>query len=131
MLQHVLSVLVFMMVSFAVQGMSHFVINKGHFDGVGFMRTDPIIPIGLTVMVIQGLLMSFALATWKGEAVRVADGLWIAFAFGVFLVSYIALVEPSKYSVPSVADWVRVEGLAGVIQFAVFGLLLGWIHTRF
>jgi len=54
----------------------------------------------------------------------------VAGAFGLFLVSYIALVAPAKYTVPSVSSWMMVEGLAGLVQFAIFGVLLGLIHKR-
>lgn len=131
MIQHMLSILAFMVVSFAAQGLSHFVINKDHFAGVGFMRPDPIIPMGLLVMVIQGLVMSLSLQAWRGDAATVTSGLWVALAFGAFLVSYIAIVEPSKYMVPSIISWLRVEALTGAVQFAVFGVILGWIHHKF
>lgn len=52
MLKHMISVVAFMVISFGVQGLSHFVINKSHFDSIGFARPDPLIPLGLLVMVI-------------------------------------------------------------------------------
>lgn len=131
MTSHILSILAFMIVSFTAQGFSHFLINKAHFDAIEFMRPDPIIPLGLFVMVVQGALMSVALQAWKGEAARISDGVWIALFFGGFLVTYIALVEPSKYIVPSLIGWVRVEAIVGTAQFLAFGVLLGWIHQRF
>jgi hypothetical protein len=130
MLKHLSSIAAFMIVSFAVQGLSHFVINVDHFAAVGFLRPDPIIPLGLATMVIQGLIMSLALASWRGNQTTIRHGLMLAWAFGAFLVSYIAIVEPSKYLVPSITSWVTVELVAGLIQFTLFGLLLGFIHLR-
>lgn len=131
MIPHLLSVPAFMLVSFAVQGLSHFVLNADHFAAVSFMRPEPVIPLGLLVMALQGTIMTAALGAWRGDTPRVTDGLLVSLAFGGFLVSYIALVEPSKYTVPSIAGWIRVEAVAGLVQFTVFGILLGWIHTRF
>ena len=131
MVAHLTSVLAFMVVSFAAQGLSHFVINKDHFASIGFMRPDPVLPLGIFGMLIQGVMLSAALRAWKGDAATVVDGLWIGLIFGAFLVSYIAIVEPSKYQVPSIAGWFRVEALVGLVQFAVFGALLGWIHQQF
>jgi len=130
MLKHALSIVAFMVVSFAVQGLSHFVINKAHFDAIGFPRPDPLIPLGLLVMIIQGLILSIALATWRPKMVTLKDGLAVSMTFGIFLVSYIAIVEPSKYIVPSIQSWLMVEGLAGLIQFGLYGVLLGLIHKR-
>ena len=130
MLKHLIAVVGFMVVSFAVQGLSHFVINKEHFAGIGFARPDPIIPLGLLVMVIQGLVLSLALSAWRGDQATIADGVIVAASFGLFLVSYIAIVEPSKYTVPSIGGWLVVEGVAGLVQFGLFGLLLGFIHKN-
>ena len=90
--------------------------------------SDPIIALGLLVMVIQGVVLSVALSAWRGAAASITDGVIVSLTFGLFLVSYIALVEPSKYTVPSVQNWLMVEGSAGLIQFGLFGLLLGLVH---
>jgi len=47
-----------------------------------------------------------------------------------FLVSYVALGEAGKYTVPSVGTWVVVEVIAGCGQFTLFGLLLWLVHRR-
>ncbi len=131
MIVHVFAVIAFMVVSFAAQGLSHFVINKEHFASVGFLRPEPIMALGLAVMVIQGGILSFSLQTWKGEAAKIKDGLSVSLLFGAFLVSYIAFVEPAKYAVPSIADWITVELTVGSLQFVAYCVLLGWIHQRF
>jgi len=52
-----------------------------------------------------------------------------AWLFGAFLVSYIALAEAAKYSVPNVGSWIAVETGVGFVQFSLAGLLLGWAHA--
>jgi hypothetical protein len=131
MIKHLVSVLAFMVVSFAAQGLSHFAINAEHFATISFMRPDPVIPLGLLVMVVQGGLVSLGLHSWRGESARIVDGVLASGAFGAFLVSYIAIVEPSKYQVPSILGWFEVEALVGLAQFAIFGVMLGAIHQRF
>ena len=128
---HILSVLAFMAISFAVQGTSHFVLNKAHYDAISIMRAEAIIPLGLLTMVVQGVILSLALQLWKGSDVSLKDGLIVALGFGLFLGVYIAVTEAAKYDVPSIADWMRVEALASTIQFTVFGLALGFIHKAF
>ena len=128
-LRHVLSVLAFMLASFAAQGLSHFVINAAHFASIDHLRAEPIIPMGLAAMVVQGLIMSVALHQWRGRTARLVDGIIVAGAFGLFLVAYIALVEPAKYTVPNIPTWIGIEAGMGVIQFTLFGLLLGVIHA--
>lgn len=128
---HILSTLGFMVVSFAVQAASHFKINKAHFDAMTLTRENPILPMGMAAMVIQGVIMSLALASWKGSAVTITDGLVLSLVFGLFLLAYIGLAEPAKYSVPSIASWMKVEFAASAVQFTLFGLALGYIHKYF
>lgn len=129
-MKHFLSVLAFMITSFGVQGTSHFAINKDHYAGVEFMRAEPIIPLGILTMIIQGLVLTFALARLAPTRPTIQDGVTVSIAFGLFLASYIVLVEPSKFTVPSTPKWMIVEGLASLIQFAIFGLALGAIHKK-
>lgn len=131
MIVHILSVMAFMLVTFAAQGVSHFVINADHFASIGFLRAEPIMAMGFAVMIIQGAVLSFSLQIWKGDAVQIKEGLLISLIFGAFLVSYIALAEPAKYAVPSITDWLRIELIVGFLQFGIFGLVLGWLHRRF
>lgn len=130
MTKHILSTLAFVIVSFAVQGMSHFVINQAHFASIGFARAEPILAMGVGVMLIEGIIFTLALHAYKPNA-GIKHGLQISLAFGLFLLSYIAIVEPSKYAVPSITNWFIVEASAGIVQFVVFGVILGYIHSKF
>jgi len=131
MLKHLLTVLAFMIVTFGVQGLSHFVINKAHFASIGFARENPIMPLGFAVMIIQGFILSFAMTYVGPNPVTLWSGIILSLTFGLFLGSYIALAEPAKYAAPSVLAWVRVEALASFTQFTIFGALLALIHQRF
>ncbi len=130
MTKHLLSIFAFIIVSFGVQGTSHFVINKEHYAGIDFMRIDPIVALGLLVMLAQGVILTLALSRFSPERVTIHDGVKVSLAFGLFLATYIAIVEPSKFVVPSISAWFMIEGLASVIQFSVFGVLLGLIHQK-
>jgi len=33
-----------------------------------------------------------------------------------------------KYNVPAVGSWIAVELGAGIVQFTLYGTLLGWVH---
>jgi len=129
-IKHIFSILAFMVVSFSVQGTSHFVINADHFASVGFLRPGPIMPLGLAAMILEGFIMSVALSRFMPGGSTVRDGLAVSAAFGLFLASYIVLAEPAKYAVPSISNWMVIEATASCIQFSVFGLLLGFIHRK-
>jgi hypothetical protein len=54
----------------------------------------------------------------------------VAWLFGLFLVSYIALAEAAKYSVPNISEWIGVEFLVGFVQFTLAGTFLGLAHRK-
>ena len=125
-----LGMLAFMFISFVVQAMSHFVINVEHFSAVEFMRKEPILSLGIATMLIQGAVLSYIYSILTKNGSTIWNGIVYGNLMGIFLVSYIALVEPSKYTVPSVLEWIAVETISGFIQFSLFGLLLGYSILR-
>lgn len=126
----VLTVLAFMLVSFAVQGLPHFVINADHFATIPFMRGEPILPMGFAGMIIQALVFSFVMSRLWPDGATLQQGLIVSGCSGLFLASYIALAEPAKYAAPSIGAWVAIEGLANLIQFGFFGVLLWHIYRN-
>ena len=131
MTKHLLSVLAFIVVSFAVQGLNHFVINKAHYDKIDFARSDPVLALGFLTMIIQGLILTFAMTMIVTSGSLLKDGLFVSLSFGLFLASYIALAEPAKYTAPSIPMWFLTEGIVSTIQFVIFGLALGFIHRKY
>ena len=125
-----LTVAAFMAVSFTVQGASHFVINIDHYAAIPFTRADPILPMGLLVMIVQALIISFAMIQLWPEGATMRQALTVSACFGLFLAAYIALTEPAKYTAPSIPKWIAVEATASFVQFAVFGVFLGWIYRK-
>ena len=126
--QHALSVLAFVAVTFAVQAMSHFVVNTWHYTSVSFVRADPIFPMGFLAMIIQGSALTYLYVRMQQTGRAARDGLKFGLIAGAFFVSFQALVEPARYVVPSIPAWIAVEGLAGLVQFSIYGVLLGLIH---
>lgn len=131
MAKHILSVIAFMVVSFGVQGLNHFVINKSHYAAISFAREAPILPMGVFAMIIQGSIITLMMAWISKPGSQMRDGFVVSLAFGAFLAAYVALAEPAKYAAPSLSSWVITEVLASGLQFAIFGLCLGLIHKRF
>ena len=123
-----LTILAYVLTTFAVQGASHFAINADHYAAVSFMRSEPVIPMGIAAMLIQGLLFGVLFNAFKRSPVRVWDGLVFSWALGAFLTSYVVLGEAGKYAVPSIASWIGVETSVAIVQFTVFGMLLGVIQ---
>ncbi len=131
MTKHLLSVFAFIVVSFAVQGINHFVVNKSYYEMIDFARAEPVIPLGILAMVIQGLVLSFAMTRIVSTGSVRRNGFLVSLSFGLFLASYIALAEPAKYAAPSIPSWFLTEGLVSTIQFVLVGFVLGFVHEKY
>jgi hypothetical protein len=122
------TVLAYMATTFAVQGGSHFALNAEHYAAIPVMRAEPIVAMGLTSMVIQGLIFAWLYPTFAAGMSTIRKGITFSWALGAFLASYIVLGEAGKYTIPSIPSWIAVEGSAAFVQYTVFGAWLGLIH---
>lgn len=125
---HVLAVIGYIVATLATQATSHFGINAAHYAAVSYIKPEPIFPLGLLSMVLQGAVLSYVFARSRYADRSLFDAIKVSWLFGLFLVSYIALAEAAKYAVPSVPSWIAVEVIVGFIQFTLIGVLLGLAH---
>ena len=94
------------------------------------MRAEPVIAMGLGSMLIQGVLFALLFPAFQRGGDSVWDGVKFSWALGGFLASYIVLGEAGKYAIPSIGSWIAVEGSVALVQYTLFGVLLGLIHRR-
>ena len=127
--RHVFAVLGYIVATFATQATSHFLLFPEHYAAVSYMESEPVFALGVTSMVIQGIVISVVFANSQFSGKTIFDALKLAWLFGAFLVSYIGLAEAAKYAVPSIPSWIGVEFLSGAIQFTLAGVFL-WLAHR-
>jgi len=120
----------YMAATFGVQGTSHFIVNADYYAGIAIMRPEPIIPMGLASMVVQGLIFAWLFPIFNRSPHPVRNGVVFSCTLGAFLASYIVLGEAGKYSIPSIGSWIAIEGSVAAVQFILFGVLLGLLHRR-
>jgi hypothetical protein len=128
MAKHFLSVVAYVVATFAVQATSHFLINTSHYAGVTYMRKDPIFALGILSMLIEGSVLAYLYSALPKTPNWLADGLKFGWLIGAFAVGYIGLAEAAKYQVPSIGSWVLVESLTAFAQFTIYGVLVGFIQ---
>ena len=126
--KHALAVLAYGVATFVTQALSHFVVNKSHYAGVAYLRPDPIFPLGVAAMLIQGSILSYLYVRLGDQQRSFRHAVSFGWVTGGFLVSYIALTEAAKYAVPAIGSWIAVEATAGLAQFTLYGLLLGLVY---
>jgi hypothetical protein len=126
----VLGTVAYVVISFIAQALNHFVVNKAHYASIPFMRAEPIMALGIFTMILQGVILSYVFLTLHKAGATKPEGLNYGLLMGLFLGSYIALVEPSKYMAPSVSSWIAVEGMTSLLQFGIFGVVLAVINNK-
>ena len=122
--------ILYIVISFASQAISHFVINVEHYASVSFMRAEPIFFLGFLTMILQGIVLSYLFLLFSKNEFTFKKGLLFGALMIALFVSYPAFVEPAKYQVPNIANWIMVEGIVGSIQFCTYGILLSIIFKK-
>ncbi|WP_338395225.1 hypothetical protein [Fulvitalea axinellae] len=122
--------LLFILVTFTTQYISHFVLNVEHYEAVSFTRKEVIFPLGFLTMILQGAVLSFFFPLFSKGKYTLVKGFLFGLLMSALFVSYPTFTEPAKYQVPNIVSWVIVEGLVGLTQFCTYGTLLSLLYSR-
>lgn len=125
-----LAVLAYLLPTFPLGYFWHLVVFADRYQQLAMYRDAVIIPLGLASMIIQALLFAWAYprlfgghaASWRGGVLRF--GLF----FGTLAWSFAVLPVAAKYRMSSVPDFVVLETLFTVLQFAVVSPLVAWVY---
>ena|SRR5258705_356728 len=128
--QLALTVLAFVAATFGTQAPSHYLIFASHYAAVTYLRKETLFQFGVLAMLIEGVVLSVLYVRVFGGRSTMKSALGFSWLMGAFLVAYTAFGEAAKYMVPSVASWIAVELGVALVQFTVFGLLLGLIYRE-
>ena len=131
MIRHILGVLAYVVGTLVVQGSSHLVFLKAHYDSHSFLRPEPIFALGISSMLIQGAVLTFVHSKVKLTTNKLFNALTLSWLFGSYVVSYKALGEAGEFLVPVISNWIAVETIAGILQYSLIGILLYFAHSSF
>jgi hypothetical protein len=123
-----LTIVAYVLATLAVQGGSHFAVNAEHYAAIPILRANPVIPMGILSMVIQGTIFGVLFPVFNRGPNTIRNAIVFSWTLGAFLASYIVLGEAGKYAIPSIASWIAVESSTALVQYTLFGVLLGLVH---
>jgi hypothetical protein len=95
-----------------------------------YTRADPIIPLGLATMLIQGVVLAAIYPRWYRGGAPVAAGIRFGLLLGLFLYSVATLATLAKSEVPDPWRFILLSGVFHVIQFTVAGAGIGLVFGR-
>lgn len=108
----------------------HLLLFKERYESFGYFEGEPGILAGLLAVVLQGFLLSALFAMLKPAGTGIYRGLSFSLVAGAFFWTSHVLAFVAKQEVPGVSAFVWMESVYLLIQFGLFGLVLGAIHRE-
>jgi hypothetical protein len=125
--------LVYVVVTFAMGFVWHLLLFKDLYVKLGIYSRldDPIVPLGLSAMLIQGAVLAYLYPLFAKQGNFLIEGLRFGLLMGLFLASSAVLAEAAKQRVTSLPTWLVVEAIYYAIQFSLCGIAIAFVHGRF
>ena len=109
----------------------HFVFFKELYDSLGiYNRHEPIIPLGLTSMAIQAIVVAYLFPLYAPDGGSVLKGIKFGLIMGVFLFSVSTLANAAKIEVTSMSTWLIIQAAFHLIQFVIAGAVIGFVYRK-
>lgn len=121
----------YLILTFAIAASWHLALFKGVYDELGvFTRKEPIIPLGISAMLLQACVVGYLAPIVLRGARPVMDGVKFGLLLGVFMGSSAVLAEAGKNEVGSLSTWIGIESIYYLLQFVIIGAAIGFVHRR-
>jgi hypothetical protein len=125
----ILTALAYLLVTFPFAYVWHLVVFRSFYDRLGYFGTkEPIVALGFLTIAAQGLLLAYAYPFFQRGGKALVEGMRTAGFFGALIYSVQVVAAAAKNHAPATAEWFLFEGLYFVIQFALIGFALAFIH---
>ncbi len=122
----------YVVVTFVLGFVWHLVLFKKIYQRLGiFSRLDdPIIPLGLSAMLIQGAILAYVYPMFPKSNSVLAEGLQFGLVLGAFIASSAVFAEAAKQKVTSLPTWLALESTYYVIQFGLAGVAIALVYGK-
>jgi hypothetical protein len=128
---YIYSFIAYVVLTFIFAAGWHLALFKGTYDALGiFTRTEPIIPLGLVSMAIQGAILPYLYSFFYRGGTPWKSGLAFGLIIGALMASSAVFAEAGKNEVSSLSTWLLLESVYYLLQFGVVGTALGVIFGR-
>ncbi len=108
----------------------HVLLFEERYEAFGYFEGEPDFLLGLLTIVLQGVLLSVLFPMLKTEGTSFRRGLKFALITGAFFWTSHVLAFVAKQRVPEVSAFIWMETAYLLLQFGLFGLIIGVIHRE-
>ncbi len=92
-----------------------------------YNRPQPIIPLGLFSMMIQGPILAYLYPRWRGNGPRLASALQFCWFMGLFFASGTVIALAAKAQIADLPLWFGINFAYTFIQFTLTALVFAAI----
>ena len=127
-----LGVAAYLLPTFPIAFAWHLVVFAPAYDALAIYRPDPIIPLGLASMIIQGVIFSWAyprLFPWRDGAI-LKNGMTYGLGLAALSWSFTTLAVAAKNIMGSVPTYIELETGFTLLQFVIVGPLIALAHRN-
>lgn len=118
--------------TFPIAFVWHLVLFEQQYHALRIYRDEPVIPLGLASMIVQGAIFSWLfprLFPHAGGSI-LKDGFLYGLGAGLLSWSFTTLAVAAKHVMTSVPDYMFLETAFTIVQFTVVGPLIALAYRR-
>ena len=106
----------------------HVLLFSERYESFGYFEGEPDFLLGLIAIVLQGVLLSTLFPMLRTEGTPLRRGIRFALITGAFFWTSHVLAFVAKQTVPEAWSFIWMETGYLLLQFGLFGLIIGVIH---
>ena len=122
--------LAYVVVTFICAALWHMAFFKKTYDALGvFTRKEPIIPLGISSMILQGLVVAYTFPYFvRSGNTPMSGAIYGVLFIGLFMGSNAVLAEAAKNEVGSLKTWIPLEMTYYILQGLIVGVAIGALY---
>jgi hypothetical protein len=129
--KYVFAVLAYLVPTFILGYTWHLVAFPELYHSFGmYNRTEPIIPLGLISMLVQGVVLAWVYPRFYRGGSPAFEGLLFGLLMGAFLFSVSTVANAAKIHVDPMGQFMAVQAAFHLLQFGLTGPLIGLAFGR-
>lgn len=125
-----LGTLAYTLVTFPLAVVWHVVLFEEKYKAFGYFEGEPSFLLGFATILIQGFVLSFLFPFVQFQGAAILKGLKFSCIVGLFFWSSHVLAFIAKQVVASSLSFALLESFYLVLQFGIYGVLVGLIYKN-
>ena len=125
-----IGMLAYTLVTFPLAVVWHVVLFEEKYRAFGYFEGEPSFLLGLVTIIIQGGILSFLYPFVAFSGNSITRGLKYSLLIGLFFWSSHVLAFVAKQVVTSSLSFVIMESFYLLLQFSIYGVLIGIIFSK-